>query len=73
MNPAGCKVIGFKQPTPEDLEHDFLWRIHPYVPNKRSIGSVALRHPPKEPPEPGLTVAARHRPVTALNESRRVP
>ena len=39
MNPAGCKVIGFKQPTAEDLEHDFLWRIHPHVPNK---GNVAI-------------------------------
>ncbi len=34
MNPAACKVIGFKQPTPEDLEHDFLWRVHPHVPNR---------------------------------------
>src|SRR6516225_5086749 len=24
MNPAGCKVIGFKQPTADDLERDFL-------------------------------------------------
>jgi PPK2 family polyphosphate:nucleotide phosphotransferase len=39
MNPAGCKVIGFKQPTADDLEHDFLWRIHPHVPNK---GNVAI-------------------------------
>jgi PPK2 family polyphosphate:nucleotide phosphotransferase len=39
MNPAGCKVIGFKQPTAEDLEHDFLWRVHPHVPNK---GQVAI-------------------------------
>jgi PPK2 family polyphosphate:nucleotide phosphotransferase len=39
MNPAGCKVIGFKQPTPTDLDHDFLWRVHPHVPNK---GEVAI-------------------------------
>ncbi len=39
MNPAGCKVIGFKQPTSDDLEHDFLRRIHPHVPAK---GSVAI-------------------------------
>src|SRR5580700_10007083 len=28
MNPAGCKIISFKQPTSEDLAHDFLWRVH---------------------------------------------
>jgi len=39
MNPASCKVIGFKQPTPEDLDHDFLWRVHPHVPAK---GEVAI-------------------------------
>ena len=39
MNPAGCRVSGFKQPTPEDLKHDFLWRIHPHVPAK---GEVAI-------------------------------
>jgi PPK2 family polyphosphate:nucleotide phosphotransferase len=39
MNPATCKVIGFKQPTLEELEHDFLWRVHPHVPGK---GEVAI-------------------------------
>jgi len=37
MNPAGCRVIGFKQPTPEDLKHDFLWRVHPHVPAKGEV------------------------------------
>ena len=39
MDPAGCQVTGFKQPTAEELEHDFLWRIHPHVPGK---GDVAI-------------------------------
>jgi PPK2 family polyphosphate:nucleotide phosphotransferase len=39
MNPSGCKVTGFKQPTSEELSHDFLWRIHPHVPEK---GEVAI-------------------------------
>jgi PPK2 family polyphosphate:nucleotide phosphotransferase len=39
MNPAGCRVTGFKQPTAEELEHDFLWRVHPHVPGK---GNVAI-------------------------------
>jgi PPK2 family polyphosphate:nucleotide phosphotransferase len=34
MNPAGCKVTGFKGPTSEELGHDFLWRVHPHAPGK---------------------------------------
>src|SRR6202007_2633765 len=34
MNPAGCRVVGFKQPKPEELGHDFLWRVHPHAPAK---------------------------------------
>jgi len=37
MNPAGCKVIGFKQPTSTELNHDFLWRVHPHVPDKGEV------------------------------------
>src|SRR5256884_7338245 len=39
MNPAGCVVSDFKQPTPQELAHDFLWRVHPHVPAK---GFVAI-------------------------------
>ena len=39
MNPSGCVAVNFKQPTAEDLAHDFLWRVHPHVPAK---GSVAI-------------------------------
>jgi PPK2 family polyphosphate:nucleotide phosphotransferase len=39
MDPAGCRVVGFKQPTPEDLDHDFLWRVHSRAPAK---GEVAI-------------------------------
>jgi len=39
MNPSGCISVNFKQPTTEDLAHDFLWRVHPHVPAK---GSVAI-------------------------------
>jgi PPK2 family polyphosphate:nucleotide phosphotransferase len=39
MNPSGCVAVNFKQPTAEDLDHDFLWRVHPHVPGK---GSVAI-------------------------------
>lgn len=39
MNPQGCKVTGFKQPTPLEQQHDFLWRIHPHTPAQ---GEVAI-------------------------------
>jgi PPK2 family polyphosphate:nucleotide phosphotransferase len=37
FNPQGCRVVGFKAPTPEELRHDFLWRIHPHTPAKGSV------------------------------------
>jgi PPK2 family polyphosphate:nucleotide phosphotransferase len=39
MNPSGCVSANFKQPTKEELAHDFLWRVHPHVPAK---GAVAI-------------------------------
>lgn len=39
MNPQGCKVVGFKQPTAEELAHDFLWRIHRATP---ALGEVTI-------------------------------
>ncbi|MCC6453986.1 MAG: polyphosphate kinase 2 family protein [Caldilineaceae bacterium] len=32
VNPQGVKVANFKTPTPQELAHDYLWRIHPHVP-----------------------------------------
>ncbi len=37
MNPQGVVVKGFKAPTPEELSHDFLWRIHKHTPAKGMI------------------------------------
>lgn len=37
MNPQGVNVIAFKEPTTEELAHDFLWRIHHYAPAKGTI------------------------------------
>ena len=39
MNPQGTTVTGFKAPTALELEHDFLWRVHPHAPAK---GTVAI-------------------------------
>jgi PPK2 family polyphosphate:nucleotide phosphotransferase len=37
MNPVGCRVIAFKQPTAWELSHDFLWRVHQHVPGKGEV------------------------------------
>lgn len=37
MNPQGVTVKSFKAPTPEELNHDFLWRIHSVAPGKGMI------------------------------------
>jgi PPK2 family polyphosphate:nucleotide phosphotransferase len=38
VNPQGCQVSGFKQPTPDELEHDFLWRSSIRLPERGQIG-----------------------------------
>ncbi len=37
MNPQGCRVQAFKQPTPEEQSHDFLWRAHRAVPARGEV------------------------------------
>ena len=37
MNPQGCRVAAFKQPTAKELAHDFLWRIHQPAPAKGEV------------------------------------
>jgi len=37
VNPQGVRVSSFKQPTPEELAHDFLWRVHRDAPAKGEI------------------------------------
>ena len=37
MNPQGVNVSSFKEPTAEELSHDFLWRIHHHVPARGMI------------------------------------
>ncbi len=38
VNPAGCQVFSFKQPSPEELDHDFLWRTARRLPERGRIG-----------------------------------
>jgi PPK2 family polyphosphate:nucleotide phosphotransferase len=37
MNPAGCRVAAFKQPTPAEHSHDFLWRVHAHAPARGEV------------------------------------
>jgi PPK2 family polyphosphate:nucleotide phosphotransferase len=37
MNPQGCRVVGFKEPSPVELAHDFLWRIEQQVPKQGEV------------------------------------
>ncbi|HEX4228194.1 MAG TPA: polyphosphate kinase 2 family protein [Bryobacteraceae bacterium] len=37
MNPQGCRVAGFKQPSPQELAHDFLWRVHQAAPARGEV------------------------------------
>ena len=39
LNPTGCEIASFKQPTAEELAHDFLWRIHKRTP---ALGRVTI-------------------------------
>ncbi len=38
INPQGCEVFSFKQPSTEELEHDFLWRTTCRLPERGRIG-----------------------------------
>ena len=38
INPQGCQVFSFKQPTPEEQAHDFLWRTTCRLPERGRIG-----------------------------------
>ncbi|MGD9920526.1 MAG: polyphosphate kinase 2 family protein [Pseudorhodoplanes sp.] len=44
MDPQGVKVQGFKQPTPEEKDHDFLWRVHPHAPGKGEVAVFNRSH-----------------------------
>lgn len=38
INPQGVDVVSFKQPTSEELSHDFLWRVNKHLPQRGKIG-----------------------------------
>jgi PPK2 family polyphosphate:nucleotide phosphotransferase len=44
LNPQGTHVVSFKQPTPPELAHDFLWRVHPHAPGRGEIAIFNRSH-----------------------------
>jgi PPK2 family polyphosphate:nucleotide phosphotransferase len=44
FNPMGCAVTSFKVPTPIELAHDYLWRVHQRVPGKGEIAIFNRSH-----------------------------
>src|SRR3954449_5398169 len=44
VDPQGVRISSFKKPTPEELEHDFLWRIRKALPGKGVIGVFDRSH-----------------------------
>ena len=44
INPQGCEVYSFKQPSAEELQHDFLWRVAQRLPTNGRIGIFNRSH-----------------------------
>ena len=44
MNPQGCRVAAFKQPSQQERDHDFLWRAHRDAPGLGDIGIFNRSH-----------------------------
>ncbi|MEO6050544.1 MAG: polyphosphate kinase 2 family protein [Pyrinomonadaceae bacterium] len=44
INPQGCQVTSFKQPSAEELEHDYLWRCQKALPERGRIGIFNRSH-----------------------------
>lgn len=44
VNPQGCQVFSFKEPSKEELDHDYLWRIHKAIPERGRIGIFNRSH-----------------------------
>ncbi len=44
VNPQGVVVTGFKEPTPEELAHDYLWRVHEHTPGAGQIAIFNRSH-----------------------------
>ncbi len=70
INPQGCQVFSFKQPSTEELAHDYLWRASKALPERGRIGifnrsyyeeTLVVRVHPE-------LLAAQHLPPAAVNK-----
>jgi PPK2 family polyphosphate:nucleotide phosphotransferase len=44
LNPQGTRVTAFKVPSPEELGHDYLWRVHAAMPSRGDFGIFNRSH-----------------------------
>jgi PPK2 family polyphosphate:nucleotide phosphotransferase len=44
LNPQGCQVANFKAPSPQELAHDYLWRVHAALPARGILGVMNRSH-----------------------------
>jgi PPK2 family polyphosphate:nucleotide phosphotransferase len=44
INPQGCHVVSFKQPSSEEMDHDYLWRCQKNLPERGKIGVFNRSH-----------------------------
>ena len=44
VNPQGCRIVSFKEPTATELAHDYLWRVHMACPLRGEIGIFNRSH-----------------------------
>jgi PPK2 family polyphosphate:nucleotide phosphotransferase len=44
FNPVGTRVVSFKKPSPEESDHDYLWRVHRQVPGKGEVAVFNRSH-----------------------------
>ena len=74
INPLGAVATSFKKPTPQELAHDFLWRIHKAVPAAGMIGIFNRSHyedvlvPRVHGLVPAERIEARYRLINAFEQ-----
>jgi PPK2 family polyphosphate:nucleotide phosphotransferase len=44
FDPQGCRVVSFKKPSEEELDHGYLWRVQPHAPGKGEIAIFNRSH-----------------------------
>jgi PPK2 family polyphosphate:nucleotide phosphotransferase len=44
VNPQGCRVVSFREPTTTELDHDYLWRVHAVCPARGELAVFNRSH-----------------------------